>query len=321
MPTTNQQALLKPKPADLFKGWKPLEPPPDLTKHGYYVGTSGYYFEDWLGRFNPPKLSAKNKPYLPEAQQKDQDRLVFYQKYFSFVEINHTFYSEPLLQSFLDIESRSKPGTLYTVKVHKKISHRRQWDVQEGCAMMKKHLQAVGPLIETGRFYSFLIQLEDTNDRSMEKLDYLLAVSEIAVQKKADVHIEFRHQSWHHEYAIQKLKDYGIGICNTEIPPLAHVFPLKAYATTNKGYIRYSGLNTENWVPKQKAETARERTAQRNRRYDYLYSLSQISDRVKGQQILAKKTMTVAIAFNNHFKIQGVLNAIQNLKQLHLNYS
>jgi uncharacterized protein YecE (DUF72 family) len=296
--------------------WKPPEIPPDLSRHGFYVGTSGYYFDDWLGLFNPPRVPARQQKYLTDDQKADQDRLRFYQKYFGFVEINSSFYTEPVLESYLDIEKRSKETTLFTVKVNRKISHEREPETDRGVELMEQHITAVSPLIETGRFYSFLIQLEDHNQRSLKKLDYLLAVSEAAVRKKIDVHIEFRHKSWHNEHVLQKLKDYGVGICNTEIPRFSHTFPLKAYATTDKGYVRYSGRNSDNWYPKQKAATSKERTAQRNRRYDYMYSEQEIKSRVENQIKLSKKTNATAVAYNNHYRIQAVLNAITNLKML-----
>jgi hypothetical protein len=42
---------------------------------------------------------------------------------------------------------------------------------------MRGHIYAVSPLVETGRFFSFLIQLPDFMIRSQKKLDYLLAVA------------------------------------------------------------------------------------------------------------------------------------------------
>ena len=63
-------------------GWDPLEEPPDLVPKDYFFGTSGYYFDDWVGPFNPPK-------------QPPADRLAFYSRYFRFVEINTTSYRPP----------------------------------------------------------------------------------------------------------------------------------------------------------------------------------------------------------------------------------
>lgn len=48
----------------------------------YWIGTSGYYYDDWLGRFYPSDLG-KNK------------LLQYYARYFSTVELNSTFYHLP----------------------------------------------------------------------------------------------------------------------------------------------------------------------------------------------------------------------------------
>ncbi len=295
-----------------------MDMPPDITASGFYVGTSGYYYDDWMGVFNPPRALRKQLDAMSDEQKADQDRLRFYQKYFSFVEINNTFYSEPTLAHFLDMESRSKGSMLYSVKVHKDISHTRENDVAQGQAMMRRHITAVSPLIETGRFYSFLIQLEDHVFRTQKKLDYLLSVASAAVSERIDVHIEFRHVSWHNEQVLSALKNSGVGICNTEIPHVNHAFPLKAYATTDKGYIRYSGLNREHWYPDATtpAQSAKARLAQRNARYDYDYSDEELSQRVDGQMLLHTKTARVIAAFNNHYQAKAVRNAIKNMDLL-----
>ncbi len=296
--------------------WKPMEPPPDITGHGWYVGTSGYYFEDWVGLFNPPRPSGRRRAALSEEARADHDRLRFYQKYFSFVEINQTFYREPVIETFLEIERRSKETMRYAVKAHRDISHTKAWDAEVGKEMMRRHVAAVAPLVETGRFYSFLIQLEDHVYRDQRRLDYLLAVASEAVRRRIDVHIEFRHNSWHAKHPLQALMDSGIGICNTEIPPIDHAFPLKAYATTDRGYVRYSGCNLRNWYPQERQTTYRDRIAARNSRYDYLYSEEELMARVKGQRILSEKVGVVAVAFNNHYSAQAVINAIRNIRLL-----
>jgi uncharacterized protein YecE (DUF72 family) len=296
-----------------------MESPADISRHGFSVGTSGYHYDDWIGCFNPPRRSVRQLEPLPAEAREDQDRLRFYQKYFSFVEINNTFYRPPMIGNFMDIERRSKESMKYAVKVHRDISHTKTWDVEGGKALMRHHLTAVSPLIETGRFYSFLIQLEDRTMRTQERLDYLLAVASEAVRRRADVHIEFRHNSWHDVYPLQSLKDHGVGICNTEIPSVPHAFPLKAYATTDKGYVRYSGRNVKTWYPEKptgRRPTAQERLATRNARYDYLYSEEEMRTRVEGQLRLSRKVGAVAVAFNNHYNTQAVQNAIRNIGML-----
>jgi uncharacterized protein YecE (DUF72 family) len=295
------------------QSWQPMEMPPDITSKGFFIGTSGYYFDDWVGIFNPPKTGAAAKTGIAKE---DYDRLRFYQKYFRFVEINSSFYMEPARQTYIDIERRSLVNSMFTVKVHQSISHTKEWDADRAKDMMNRHIESVAPLIETGRFFSFLIQLEDHNGFGLKKLDYLLNACEPAIGRKIDMHIEFRHNTWHREAVLQKLKDFGIGICNTDLPQFPHVFPLKAYATTAKGYIRYSGRNMTAWYPKSKAATAKERLAQRNSRYDYRYSDDEIREHVASQLKLGQKTNITAVAYNNHYKGSAVINASTTIKML-----
>ena len=303
-------------PANHPKSWKPVEPPPDITSSGFYVGAAGYDFDDWAGRFYSPARTRE-----PKARA-GLNRLAFYQTYFPFVEIHHTFEDEPQISTFLDIETHSAKSIRYAVRVHRQISHVQKPDIKSAVDLMRRHIQAVSPLVESGRFYTFLIQLDDRLLRSQKRLDYLVAVASEAVRHRLDVHIEFRHISWHHVYPIQVLKDNGIGICNTELPPAGSLFPLKAYATTDKGYIRYNGLNHENGrrrahkAHKTDAESNGSQEAPRSRDNDYLYSEGEIEKRVTGQVALSKKVSSLAIAYANCARAQAVVNAIQNIRQL-----
>jgi len=135
--------------------WKPMEIPPDITHSGVYIGTSGYYYDDWIGRFNPPKKAKPTDGEYSEEEVSDQDRLRFYQKYFSFVEINSTFYSEPLLEHFLDIERRSKPSMKYSVKVHRAISHDLTITTETATEAMQRHIYAISPSLKPADFLVF----------------------------------------------------------------------------------------------------------------------------------------------------------------------
>ena len=296
--------------------WNPFPVPPDLSGRGIHMGTSGYYYDDWIGVFNPPKLTGRALKSASREERDAQDRLRFYQRYFSFVEINHTFYQEPQRQHMADIEARCAGRMLFAIKVHREISHTRDCNAASAKDLMRRYIAAAGPLVENGRFFSFLIQLEDHWYRTGERLDYLLSVAQEAVAKRLDVHIEFRHASWHAMPVLQALKDAGVGICNTDIPPVKHAFPLRAYATTGKGYIRYSGRNLETWYPRAAAATAKNRIATRNARYDYEYSDEELDKIVTGQLALMKKTGSLAIAYNNHYRAKAIKNAIENIAKL-----
>ena len=283
--------------------WKPQDIPPDLSALGLRVGTGGYSFDDWDGRFYPPAA---------------RERFPFYQLYFSFLELNHTFYREPLLEQFAELERRSRPGMLYAVKTHRDVSHKGTWDVAEGRSLMRRHAAAVSPLAESGRFYSFLIQLDEGVERASKVLDYLLAAGSAAVSQGLDVHVEFRNRTWHQEPVLQALKDAGIGICNTDLPPLPHMFPLRAYATTAKSYVRYCGRNLGAWKPHghEAGGSPAERARSRNARYDYLYSPRELEELAQGLLAMRKKASSVAAVFENHVGAQAAYNALEQIRLL-----
>jgi uncharacterized protein YecE (DUF72 family) len=293
--------------------------PAGLSRSGLHVGTSGYQFPDWAGRFYPPAArvdgsSGEGGNPGVSAGNPAGKWFPFYQRYFSFLELNHTFHQEPTLQQFAELERHSKPGMMFSVKVHKDISHKGAWDAEAGRASMRRHAAAVGPLAETGRFYSFLIQLDEGVERGRKVLDYLLATASEAVGEGLDVHVEFRNRTWHQEAVLQSLKDAGVGICNTDLPALLHAFPLKHYATTGKAYVRYCGLNLAGWLASG-PEGANPRPA-RSARYDYLYSQAELEARVRGQLRLLEKTGAVAAVFSNHAGGKAAINAVQAIHLL-----
>lgn len=287
--------------------WKPFPQPPNLTDKNIFFGTSGYYFDDWLGRFNPP---------TGHSDPDSRDRLKFYLKYFPLVEINQTFYREIEPAWFETFLQKCKNNTRIVIKVHRSISHNKYWNFKAVRPLMEHHVAIVKEAIKSKNFYSFLIQLDDRVIFSPNRLEYLKNVSKIALTGGADVHIELRNISWHQLEVLQQFQDHGIGICNTEIPPVdSSIFPLKAYATSPKGYLRYSGKNLNHWRQQFSYKlTRKEQTEARNLRYNYYYSKSELQNRLKDQIRLRQKTESVAVAFNNHYNAAAVENAITNMQ-------
>ena len=75
-----------------------------------WVGTSGWYYNHWIGRFYPEDLDKK-------------DWLDFYCRHFSTVEINATFYRMPFENMVRGWASRAPEGFRYAVKGNRRITH------------------------------------------------------------------------------------------------------------------------------------------------------------------------------------------------------
>jgi len=158
-------------------------------------------------------------------------------------------------------------------------------------------------LLETGRFYSLILQLKDGDSRSQKMLEYLIEVAAIARQKRVDVHIEFRHISWQTDFILRVLADNGIGVCNIELPPAESTIPLTSYATSEKGYIRYHGCSIK----------ANGKPSVVSGKRDYFYTEAELKERLHGQISLYKKVSQLAITFNNRPFLHAAHNAIHNL--------
>ena len=228
------------------------------------------------GRFSPPQTRSL------------KERLKFYQEYFSLVEL---FTQEPSIPYFEEYEKVSRPSTKFVVRI--------PWSPRLEVDSVLGLITAVSPIVESGKFFGFLVQLEQQVHRNQQRIEHLLSISSQVIKRRLDIHIEFRHLSWHNHYVLQILKDHGIGICNCEIP--SATFPLKAYATTEKGYIRYTGPSR--WRKSEKQD-------------GYLYTEAEIEERIQGQITLSTKVSQIAVVYGNVHLSFATVNAIQNIRQL-----
>ena len=78
-----------------------------------YIGTSGWQYDDWRGRFYPKNLSKSE--WLP-----------FFAARFPTVEVNNTFYRLPGEAAFVRWREVSPPGFTITVKASRYLTHIRR---------------------------------------------------------------------------------------------------------------------------------------------------------------------------------------------------
>ena len=78
-----------------------------------YIGTSGWLYNDWVGKFYPEDL-------------KDIDKLTFLSKHFSTVEINSTFYHMPPPKTFKRWHDVVDSKFRYSVKFSRYITRTKR---------------------------------------------------------------------------------------------------------------------------------------------------------------------------------------------------
>ncbi|MBK8014816.1 MAG: DUF72 domain-containing protein [Deltaproteobacteria bacterium] len=139
------------------------------------VGTSGFAYKAWKGRFYPKDL-------------KDKDFLSYYGQRFKTVEINNTFYRMPK-REVLEHWCQSVPEDfVFVLKAPRQITHiKRLKDVAQPVAYFVEQCQAAG-----SRLGPVLVQTPNSVRCDLERLDAFLALVPAGLR----LAFEFRHESW-----------------------------------------------------------------------------------------------------------------------------
>ena len=180
------------------------------------IGTSGWHYADWQGRFYPENL--------PKSKW-----LEFYAKEFDTVEINNTFYHQPKEQTFQNWRKQAPKNFLFTVKANRFITHiKRLKEPKEplerffkGALLLKENL---GPI---------LYQLPPGLHKDPERLQSFLRV----LPKKLIAVFEFRHESWFSEDTYKLLKEFNAGFCIHDMPGIK----VPRVITCDVIYVRFHG--------------------------------------------------------------------------------
>lgn len=143
----------------------------------FRVGTSGWTYGDWKGRFYPEDL-------------KPAEYLAWYARRFDTTEINYSFYHLPLAKTFDKWAAETPDKFVFAVKVSRFITHiQRLENVRESWEKFldrAAHLgRKLGPL---------LLQLPPSFRADPARLQAFLETSrELGARRLA---FEFRHASW-----------------------------------------------------------------------------------------------------------------------------
>jgi uncharacterized protein YecE (DUF72 family) len=196
----------------------------------FRIGTSGYSYSAWKGRFYPEKL-------------RNKEMLRFYSEKFSTVEINNTFYKMPtkeLIESWVDEVAKD---FIFAVKAPQTITHHQrlkgsQATLTELLALVAGMGKKLGPL---------LFQLPPNFKLDLVRLSEFLTL----LPRRRRVAFEFRHDSWFTEDVYRLLRKHRVALCIAEDEKLAT--PL--VTTTNWGYLRlrredYRERDISEWAKK-----------------------------------------------------------------------
>lgn len=200
-----------------------------------YVGTSGYAYKAWKGRFYPADLPGKQM-------------LHYYGQRFRAVEVNNSFYRMPTA-AVLEAWAEAVPADFrFVLKAPRRITH---------VARLKNAEEPLVRLLDVAaalkaRLGPLLFQLPSQLAKDAGRLRDFLALLPQARQ----VAFEFRHASWFDEEIYQLLGDHQAALCIAEAEDGPEV---PCVATADWGYVRlrrpdYREAELQTWVQRLRAQ-------------------------------------------------------------------
>jgi len=256
------------------------------------VGTSGFSYDDWKGRFYPAELGKK-------------DFLAYYSEHFETCEINYTYYAMPSAKTMNSLANKSRGKVTFIVKAHKSMTHEGSADR----AALEGFDRALDPLRDAGVLGGILLQFPWGFKPGQQSRERVAGLADVL--RNNDLVVELRNSDWITDSTFEWLKGLQLGFCCVDEPRLKGLVPPVSPATSNIGYVRFHGRNARKWWKHDKPEE----------RYDYLYKEAQLQEWVPKIKKLEKETDRTFVFFNNHYESKAVSNAEMLLDLLNLDSS
>jgi uncharacterized protein YecE (DUF72 family) len=197
-----------------------------------FVGTSGYVYPHWRGRFYPADLPAK-------------DWFAYYARHFETVELNNPFYRLPTAATFAAWRRAAPHGFVFAVKASRYLTHMKKLkDPGPPLRLLLSRARALGPALGP-----VLFQLPRNFTVDLDRLDRFLT----ALDRQRSVHrvravLEVRHDSWLAPAVIDRLRRSGVALCLHDSaqlvvtgPVVARFVYLRRHGTTGRYQGSYPG--------------------------------------------------------------------------------
>jgi uncharacterized protein YecE (DUF72 family) len=178
------------------------------------VGTSGWQYRDWRGRFYPEDLTQRK--WLP-----------YFSERFPTVEVNNTFYNLPKEETFVAWREGSAAGFLIGVKASRYITHiKRLREPRDPVELLWSRCRLLGR-----KLGPVLFQLPPNFAADLERLEALLGI----LPERMRAAFEFRHPSWEDEKVHHLLDGAGCALVLADRPDAR----VPATVTGGWSYVRF----------------------------------------------------------------------------------
>jgi uncharacterized protein YecE (DUF72 family) len=196
-----------------------------------YVGTSGYSYKEWQGKFYPEKISS-------------HEMLRFYAQRLGTVEINNTFYRMPTVSVLTSWTEQVPKDFVFAFKVPQVITHVKR--LRNAGSEIEYFFRALSVL--QNKLGSVLFQFPKSFRADPKALEDFL----VLIPGQTLCAFEFRSPSWLDARILELLRKSGYGLCivdSDENPANAII------STASWGYLRlrrsdYTDADLSSWVEK-----------------------------------------------------------------------
>ena len=183
------------------------------------IGTSGFHYKHWVGRFYPPKT--------PAAKM-----LEYYVRHFDTLELNNSFYRLPAIEAFECWRDSTPSNFVFAVKASRFITHNKKLKDPENAIdnllPRAEHLgKKLGPI---------LFQLPPKWKVNIERLEGLLRI----LPREHRYTFEFREMSWMTAEVNRVLQRFNAAFCIYELAGYHSPFEV----TADFAYVRLHGPAT-----------------------------------------------------------------------------
>ena len=204
------------------------------ARYDIRIGTSGWYYNHWAGRFYPPDL--------PKSKWFE-----YYARQFGTVEIDNTFYHLPKEKSVQRWYELGPKGFVYTVKANRYITHiKRLKDTSEP---LERFFKIAGLLKE--KLGPVLYQLPPSLHKDLDLLKGFISL----LPKRSLSVFEFRHKSWYDEDTFRLLDEKSAAFCIHDLAGLktpriitADLIYIRFHGPTGRYAGNYTKKALKNWA-------------------------------------------------------------------------
>jgi uncharacterized protein YecE (DUF72 family) len=201
----------------------------------FYIGTSGYSYPKWKGKFYPAKLP-------------NTEMLGFYSTKFRAVEINNSFYKLPTSANVVSWAGQVPADFRFVLKAPQDITHRKR--LVGADQLLSAFIEVAGALNE--RLGPLFFQLPPNFKKNVALLGTFLTL----LPAQCLAAFEFRHQSWFDDEVFELLRKHKNALC---IADAEDDLEVPFTATADWGYLRlrrpeYTKAELKKWAKQIQAQ-------------------------------------------------------------------